>query len=118
MPSGGARPGAGRPRGAVNGPAKRRRERALVNGELLPLDYCLRVMRDDKAAASRRDEMAKAALPFLHPRLSPSKPEANPGELPPIDPENMSEAQLEALLTRIHASISRRGGVGSGRARN
>ena len=29
----------------------------------------LRVMRDPKADKSRRDEMAKAAAPYLHPRL-------------------------------------------------
>jgi len=59
----------GRPRGSRN-----KRARALVeaaqNGGELPLDYMLRVMRDPNAAAKRRDEMAKAAAPFLHSKLA------------------------------------------------
>lgn len=31
-----------------------------------PLDYMLRVMRDRKAKSSGRDDMAKAAAPYLH----------------------------------------------------
>ena len=33
-----------------------------------PLDYMLRVMRDETADERRRDEMAKAAAPYLHPK--------------------------------------------------
>lgn len=36
----------------------------------MPLDYMLRVMRDPNATAKRRDEMAKAATPFLHSKLA------------------------------------------------
>jgi hypothetical protein len=35
-----------------------------------PLEYMLRVMRDTKADTHRRDEMAKAAAPYIHPRLA------------------------------------------------
>lgn len=35
-----------------------------------PLEYMLRVMRDPKADDERRDAMAKAALPYMHARLS------------------------------------------------
>ena len=35
-----------------------------------PLEYMLRVMRDENIEVSRRDDMAKAAAPFLHPRLA------------------------------------------------
>src|SRR2546429_3694799 len=34
------------------------------------LDYMLRVMRDPKLSNSRRDEMARTAAPYLHPRLA------------------------------------------------
>jgi hypothetical protein len=44
-------------------------EAAQVGGEM-PLDYMLRVMRDPSAPAKRRDEMAKAAAPFLHSKLA------------------------------------------------
>jgi hypothetical protein len=63
---GGKRPGAGRPTGA----AKRAgRQEAAATGEL-PLAYMLRIMRNPSQPVSRRDEMAKAAAPFCHSRLS------------------------------------------------
>lgn len=34
-----------------------------------PLQYMLRVMRDETAPAERRDDMAKAAAPYVHPKL-------------------------------------------------
>jgi hypothetical protein len=59
----------GRPRGARN-----RRTRAVLDaaeaGGELPLDYMLRVMRDSKVPNDRRDDMAKSAAPYLHPKLS------------------------------------------------
>ncbi len=56
----------GRPRGSVN---KRTQAFLRTNGGDLPLDYMLRIMRDDKQPAQRRDDMAKAAAPFLHAKL-------------------------------------------------
>jgi hypothetical protein len=35
-----------------------------------PLDYMLRVMRNPNEDDERRDAMAKAALPYMHARLS------------------------------------------------
>lgn len=35
-----------------------------------PLDYMLRVMRDPGVEEKRRDDMAKAAAPYLHPKVS------------------------------------------------
>jgi hypothetical protein len=48
-------------------------EAAKAGGDL-PLDYMLRVMRDPNASARRRDEMARAAAPYLHSRLMPAMP--------------------------------------------
>jgi hypothetical protein len=39
----------------------------------VPLEYMLAVMRDETAPPERRDEMAKAAAPFVHPRLAATK---------------------------------------------
>jgi hypothetical protein len=36
---------------------------------LTPLDHMLAVIRDPKAKPERRDEMAKAAAPYVHPPL-------------------------------------------------
>ena len=68
------KPGAsGNPRGRPKG-SRNKRTRALVeaaqNGGEMPLDYMLRVMRDPSTSAKRRDEMAKAAAPFLHSKLA------------------------------------------------
>jgi hypothetical protein len=36
-------------------------------------------MRDPREPAARRDEMAKAAAPFLHPRMQPTAPSTDDG---------------------------------------
>jgi Family of unknown function (DUF5681) len=59
----------GRPRGSRNKRTRALLEAAKVGGEL-PLDYMLRVMRNPNAPAKRRDEMAKAAVPFVHSKLA------------------------------------------------
>jgi len=38
---------------------------------IMPLDYMIQVMRDGKADPVRRDDMAKAAAPYLHARRAP-----------------------------------------------
>ena len=40
-----------------------------VSGEK-PLDYMLRVMRDETAEPTRRDAMARASAPYVHPTLA------------------------------------------------
>jgi hypothetical protein len=65
---GGARPGAGRKKGSLNRATAEARAAAAKTGEM-PLDYMLRVMRDPKASNTRRDEMARTAAPYLHPKL-------------------------------------------------
>lgn len=37
---------------------------------ILPLDYMLKVLRDDAQPDARRDDMAKAAAPYVHPKLA------------------------------------------------
>jgi len=60
----------GRPKGSRNKRTRSLIEAAEAGGEL-PLDYILRIMRDPTVSARRRDEMAKAAAPYLHARLAP-----------------------------------------------
>ena len=66
---GGKRPGAGRPKGAASRANEEVRQEAAATGEL-PLAYMLRIMRDPSQPVGRRDDMAKAAAPFCHSRLS------------------------------------------------
>lgn len=69
MARGGKREGAGRKLGSVAKTDKEARERALESGES-PLDYMLRIMRDESAEAERRDRMAASAAPYVHSKLA------------------------------------------------
>jgi hypothetical protein len=61
--------GAGRKRGTKN-KASVKREAEVKAAGITPLDYMLKVMRDDGEPQERRDEMAKAAAPYVHPKLA------------------------------------------------
>lgn len=63
---GGARHGAGKPRGAKRKVTEEAIKRA-GEGET-PLEYMLRIMRDEAEANDRRDKMAIAAASYMHPR--------------------------------------------------
>jgi hypothetical protein len=59
--------------GRVKGtPNKRTRDfhAAVSEAGLTPLAYMLSVLRDESVEPERRDEMAKAAAPYIHPRLA------------------------------------------------
>lgn len=64
----------GRPKGSRDAAprltAARKAAAAVSASGLSPLQYMLRVMRNPKADAERRDRMAVAAAPFIHPRLA------------------------------------------------
>jgi hypothetical protein len=60
----------GRQKGARNRATAEARAVAEATG-ILPLAYMLSVMRDDHADPKRRDAMAMAAAPYLHPKVSP-----------------------------------------------
>jgi hypothetical protein len=50
------------------------RKAAIAASGLSPLDYLLSVMRDESAERSDRLEAAKAAAPYVHPKLAPIQP--------------------------------------------
>lgn len=66
---GGQRIGAGRKPGAINRATAAAREKAEATG-ITPLEFMLQVMRDEGAERSERLDMAKAAAPYIHARLS------------------------------------------------
>jgi hypothetical protein len=89
MSHGGARPNAGRPKGAANRITEEVRRRALRDGGEMPLEFMLRVMRtpagkclDEEQppegqepkgkviTTSLRMEMAKAAARYVHAKLA------------------------------------------------
>lgn len=67
---GGARRGAGRPRGSVS---QRHVDlvASMMDGRKTPLEYLMEVMADPKADEKRRDWAAEKAAAFLHPRPQP-----------------------------------------------
>lgn len=69
MAHGGARPGAGRKRGASTTRTREIADKAAEAG-VTPLEFMLQVMRDEDATRAERLDMAKAAAPYIHPRLS------------------------------------------------
>lgn len=66
---GGKRIGAGRTPGTPNKASAEREAQVAATGET-PLDYMLKVMRDPTQEYARRDDMAKAAAGYVHPKLS------------------------------------------------
>jgi hypothetical protein len=69
MPRGGARRGAGRPRGAASKLTREVADAAAAAG-CSPLDYMLRALADPTTKQSRRDRMAEMCAPFCHPKLN------------------------------------------------
>ena len=68
MARGGARPGAGRKPGSAT---KRTREIANAIAEgMSPLEYLTSIYRDPGADEARRLDAAKAAAPYVHPKLA------------------------------------------------
>lgn len=42
----------------------------IAQSGLTPLDYMLKVLRDESIPDERRDDMAKASAPYVHPKLA------------------------------------------------
>lgn len=66
---GGARPGAGRKPGSIRKATAAAQAKAAETG-ILPLDFMLDRMRDEGAPIADRMDMAKAAAPYIHAKLS------------------------------------------------
>lgn len=67
---GGARPGAGRPKGSISA---RHAEviAAAVSEGITPVEYMLAIMRDEDRDEKDRAWAAEKAAPFIHPRPAP-----------------------------------------------
>lgn len=66
----------GRTKGVPNKVTAALRAELADRGET-PLDYMLRVLRDPDADPERRDRMASAAAPYIHPKLAQIETNAN-----------------------------------------
>ncbi|MBZ5761573.1 hypothetical protein LAV84_18335 [Rhizobium sp. VS19-DR104.2] len=87
----------GRQKGSRN-KATARREREIAKSGTTPLEYMLKVMRNPRADSARRDDMAKAAAPYVHPKLASLQHTGkNGGPIQTVDLTKASEEQLNAL---------------------
>ncbi len=76
MARGGRREGAGRKAGVPNRATAERQAEIAASG-LTPLEYMLSIMRNEDAKVEDRFEAAKAAAPYVHPKLSTVEMNAN-----------------------------------------
>lgn len=92
----------GRKAGTPNKKTSEIIEKAKAAGEL-PLEYMLRRMNDPKADQRERDDMAKSAAPYVHPRLTadPTHTQVN------VAAGSMSNGQLNAEVVGIRVEFVR-----------
>ena len=116
MANGGNRPGAGRKAGSANKLVREAKERA-VKGGILPLDHMLKVMRtripgklkpaERARREARQDDAAKAAAPYIHPKLQNVEMTGAGGG--PVKTEQVGESVNTTELARQIAFALRKG---------
>lgn len=76
----GSKPGerrGGRQKGTPNKATAATAAEIAASG-LTPLDFMLNVLRDDERDAAERMDAAKAAAPYVHPRIAPVDKDGGP----------------------------------------
>lgn len=76
---------------------------------LTPLDYMLNILRNEKEAPARRDEMAKAAAPYVHPKLAAVEHSGHGGGPIPVLLSSASDL-MAAYLAKLKPSEEAHGG--------
>lgn len=113
----GSKPGerrGGRKKGTPN-KATALREREIARGGQTPLEYMLKVMRNSKADSDRRDRMATAAAPYVHPKLATMQHSGpNGGPIATVDLTNMSTDDLDRLEALLGSLAGAAGGDAEG----
>jgi hypothetical protein len=86
----------GRHKGTPN-KATAARQSAIAASGLTPLEYLLSVMRDETADHHTRLDAAKAAAPFVHPRMGQVDPPAADPEFVPLAERLKAYAKRDAI---------------------
>ena len=81
----------GRRKGSLNKVTAELRTAVAKSGEA-PLEYMLRVMHDENEPIARRDDMAKAAAPYIHSRLASKEVTINQ----PLS--GLSEEEIDSII--------------------
>ncbi len=77
MAHGGRRQNAGRKKGAAHTKTRAIADKAASEG-ITPLEYMLERLRDENEDRAVRADMAKAAAPYVHPRLAAIEHSSDP----------------------------------------
>jgi hypothetical protein len=96
---GGYREGGGRPKGSTNYRSRQIVVEAVRNGDIMPLDLLLSVVRDNELPLKDRVSAAAIAAPFCHPRLTAQV-------VGYLDPSKMSDEELLASLRYLEAKAA------------
>ncbi len=90
----------GRTKGTPNKATKARDEMIAASG-LSPLEYMLETMRDESLPKDTRLDAAKAAAPYVHPRLSAVTHSGDPNK--PVEQRvtHVDEKQVAAAVERV-----------------
>ncbi len=72
----------GRSKGTPNR-ATAKREAEIAAAGITPLDYMLQILRDEDKTADERFEAAKAAAPYVHPKLAAVDHSSQDGTMTP-----------------------------------
>lgn len=99
---GGKRPNAGRKAGAPN-KASAAREAAIRATGTTPLEYLLDVMRSSNKPEAMRMDAAKAAAPYVHPKLSSVELTGDPEN--PVEQRVtvVDEKQVAAAVAKVES---------------
>lgn len=94
MARGGKREGAGRPAGAATVKTREAADRAAAEG-ITPLEYMLKILRDETAEPKDRMWAAQTAAPFMHPRLNAVDHSSRDGSMTPAPSHIIIEAAVD-----------------------
>jgi hypothetical protein len=78
------------------------REREVKAGGDTPLDYLLSVMRNDRLPRAERTDAAKAAAPYVHPKLATIAPTSDVGA---YDLTKLSDEDLETVHRILETAV-------------
>ena len=98
MARGGKRPGAGRKTGSVSKLSSTAAAAEFQNG-ITPLEFMTALMRDASQPFNMRLDAAKAAAPYMHPRLTAV--EVTDKNEKPVDEEPLSTLELAKRLAFV-----------------
>lgn len=114
MSRGGARLGAGRKPGQVASHRKLANEvttRAVGEG-MTPLSFMLDIMRDVTEDKARRLDAAKAAAPFVHPKLANIEHSGDKDKPVVMEHIGLEANAFTSRITRLNAGASEAEGAG------